>query len=72
MKSRILNKQVLIAGLVIIALGICIFVIYFLSRKDRFEDTPTTTFDISTAPTADNKNTTCSNSTDMISVCMNY
>jgi hypothetical protein len=75
MNSKIFNKRVLIAGLglVLLVLGISIFVIiYVFSRKDRFEDTPTTTFDISTAPTAANKNTTCSNSTDIISVCMNY
>ena len=39
---------------------------------DSFEDIPTTTFDISTTPTPVDKNTTCSNSTDMVNVCMNY
>lgn len=39
---------------------------------DGFEATPKTLFDISTAPTPENKNTTCSNSTDMVNVCMNY
>ena len=34
--------------------------------------TPIPTINISSAPTPANKNTTCSNSTDMISVCMNY
>ena len=71
MNSR--NKSIFVAGILLFAL--CIFVcviIYFRGKTDRFEDTPTTTFDISTAPTPDNKNTTCSNSTDMISVCMNY
>lgn len=43
-----------------------------LLEKERFENTPITTFDISTAPTPANKDTTCSNSSDMISVCMNY
>jgi len=67
------NKSVFIAGILIFA--VCIFVyvvIYIQTRTDKFDDTPTTTFDISTAPTPVNKNTTCSNSTDMISVCMNY
>jgi len=79
MKSKIYNKPVFIAGILI--LGICIFVYVVIyirekrtihTRMNRFEDTPTTTFNISTAPTPANKNTTCSNSTDMINVCMNY
>lgn len=68
------------AGILILILGICIFVYVVLylydrnlrARKDRFVDIPTTTFNISTTPTPANKNTTCSNSTDMLSVCMNY
>jgi len=43
-----------------------------MNSVDGFESTPTTTFDISTAPTPANKNTTCSNSTDIVNVCMNY
>ena len=71
MNSRISNKRVFIVGILILAIFILV-IIYCLSRKDRFKDTPATTFDLSTAPTPANKNTTCSNSTDMISVCMNY
>jgi hypothetical protein len=71
MNSR--NKSVFITGILI--LGVCLFIYIIInirSRRDGFEDIPTTTFDISTAPTPANKTTTCSNSTDMISVCMNY
>lgn len=81
MNSKKYNNTVFITGILI--LGLCIFLyIYFhkrtlsdrtlSERKDRFEDTPSTTFNISTAPTPANKNTTCSNTTDMISICMNY
>lgn len=64
------------AGILILILGVCIFVyviIYLLERTDRFVNTllPTTTQPPPT-PTPVNKNTTCGNSTDMISVCMNY
>jgi len=58
--------------LILIILGIAVWVFVWKSKKARFEDTPTTTFDISTAPTAANKDTRCVNSTDIVSVCMNH
>jgi|688.fasta_scaffold491336_2 hypothetical protein len=70
MNSR--NKLVFISGILILGVCLFIYIIHSRARINRFEDIPTTTFDISTAPTPANKNTTCGNSTDMISVCMNY
>ena len=67
------------------AIVICCLALYFTRTITAgFEDTssttpthtptpnPTPAFDISKAPTAANKTTTCSNSNDMISVCMAF
>ena len=59
-------------GIISIVIIFIIIYIYKFTRIEQFNNIPTTTFNISNAPTAANKNTTCSNSTDMISVCMNY
>jgi hypothetical protein len=77
MYSRIKNKIGFFIGILIVILFIvvCIAVCilyYPSSRYDKFEDTPTTTFDISNLPTAPNKSTTCKNTNDIVSVCMNY
>jgi hypothetical protein len=71
--SRILTKLIFYVGIVLFIICIIrILVIYIKPGNDKFEDIPTTTFNVSTAPTPANKNSTCSNSTDIITVCMNY
>lgn len=63
----------IILGIIVLVI-ICIIVyIYKNTQVDGFNDiTKINTFNMSSAPTPVNKNTTCSNSTDIISVCMNY
>ena len=73
MQMNFINNLVVVIGIFIFGI---VSVLYLAVKNpvriNRFEDIPTTTFDISTVPTPANKNTTCGNSTDMISVCMNY
>jgi hypothetical protein len=76
MQMNFINNLLVVSGILIFGVVFFIYSVVryprYPSRINRFEDIPTTTFDISTAPTPANKNTTCGNSTDMISVCMNY
>jgi hypothetical protein len=74
MYPKIKNKFVLVAilGIIgVVGLIILVCVMIITSRKNRFEDIPTTTFDIANAPTVANKNASCGNPTDMVNICMN-
>jgi hypothetical protein len=63
---------ILLIVTVIVVLGRFITNNNMNGKGDRFEDIPTTTFDMSKVPTVSNQDTSCKNGTDIISVCMNY